>query len=90
MTRILRSKPSLALVLACIPLLAAVLLWSPVASAQGDGRGWTIEQGSSKEFYEWGKWEAQATQANFTVTNKADHMSVVYYGTFRVTRRERR
>ena len=90
MTRFLSSKPFPAMALVSIPLLIAVLWWSPYASAQEGGRGWTVEQGSSKEFYEWGKWEADATQTNLTLTNKADHVSVNYYGTFKVTKRERR
>ncbi len=76
-----------------VPFLLAgtlLLLMRPAPAQDESRRGWTIEQNGKVTHYPFAdRWIGQPNKAGFELRNERQAVKVYYYGTFRVTERER-
>ena len=76
-----------------VPFLLAgtlLLILRPAPAQEESRRGWTIEQNGKVTHYPFAdRWVGQPNKAGFELRNERQALKVYYYGTFRVTERER-
>ena len=70
--------------------LTLLVLMRPAPAQEDSRRGWTIEQNGKVTHYPFAdRWVGQPNKAGFELRNERLATKVYYYGTFRVTERER-